>query len=258
MKITITGGTGLVGKALAVELAKEGHEILILTRNANRKNNLENCRFIQWLNKGDNPSQDVEGTDIIINLAGESINSGRWTAEQKKKIKNSRLHVTENILKIIRQLNKKPAALINASAVGIYGTSNSKIFTENSIETGHDFLAETVYAWEHTAMKADSDFGIRTVLCRFGIILDKYDGALPRMALPYQLFAGGTVGSGDQWVSWIHLKDVVRGIIFCMKNERLRGPVNFTAPHPVTMKEFGKTLGTVLNRPHWLAVPKSP
>lgn len=117
-------------------------------------------------------------------------------------------------------------------------------------------MAETVHAWENTAMKADSDFGIRTVLCRFGIILDKYDGALPRMALPYQLFAGGTVGSGDQWVSWVHLKDVIRGIQFCIENERLSGPVNFTAPYPVTMKEFGKTLGSVLHRPHWLPVPE--
>lgn len=172
------------------------------------------------------------------------------------KIKNSRLLVTESILKIISQLNKKPTALINASAVGIYGTSNLKTFTEDSKETGNDFLAETVHAWENTAMKADSDFGIRTVLCRFGIILDKYDGALPRMALPYQLFAGGTVGSGDQWVSWVHLKDVIRGIQFCIENERLSGPVNFTAPYPVTMKEFGKTLGSVLHRPHWLPVPE--
>ncbi|MDE3838013.1 TIGR01777 family protein [Bacillus methanolicus] len=256
MKITITGGTGLVGKALAAELAKEGHEILILTRNANRKNISNNCRFIQWLNEGDNPQKDVEGTDVIINLAGESINSGRWTTEQKKKIKNSRLHVTESILNIISQLNKKPTALINASAVGIYGTSNQKTFTEKSKETGNDFLAETVHAWENTAMKAYYDFGIRTVLCRFGIILDKNDGALPRMALPYKLFAGGTVGSGDQWVSWIHLKDVIRGIQYCIENEPLIGPVNFTAPHPVTMEQFGKTLGIVLNRPHWLRVPE--
>ncbi|AIE59139.1 TIGR01777 family oxidoreductase [Bacillus methanolicus] len=256
MKITITGGTGFVGKALAADLAKKGHEIIVLTRNADRINNNNNCRFIKWLSEGDNPQKIVEGTDIIINLAGESINNGRWTAKQKMKIKNSRMHVTESILKIISQLNKKPTALINASAVGIYGTSNLKTFTEDSKETGNDFLAETVHAWENTAMKADSDFGIRTVLCRFGIILDKYDGALPRMALPYQLFAGGTVGSGDQWVSWVHLKDVIRGIQFCIENERLSGPVNFTAPYPVTMKEFGKTLGSVLHRPHWLPVPE--
>lgn len=174
----------------------------------------------------------------------------------EKEIKNSRLHVTESILNIISQLDKKPTTLINASAVGIYGISNQKIFTEKSKETGNDFLAETVHAWENTAIKAYYDFGIRTVLCRFGIILDKNDGALPRMALPYKLFAGGTVGSGEQWVSWIHLKDVIRGIQYCIENERLRGSVNFTAPHPVTMKEFGKTLGTVLHRPHWLPIPE--
>lgn len=254
MKIALTGGTGFVGRALTKELIKNGHDILILTRNASTRKNTENIAYISWLNESDQPENELEGIDAIINLAGESINSGRWTESRKKSILNSRISATKEVLRILDKLNKKPSVLINASAIGYYGTSRTKTFTEESAEKGGDFLAQTVQQWEAQALKA-KDMGIRTVCCRFGIILDGTDGALPRIALPYKLFAGGTVGSGEQWVSWIHLKDVVNGIIFAIQNEQIKGAVNFTAPAPTKMKEFGQILGKVLHRPHWIPAP---
>ncbi|MBT2688823.1 TIGR01777 family oxidoreductase [Bacillus sp. ISL-47] len=254
MRIAITGGTGFVGSALVKKLLQNGHDLLILTRNAVNKQNSKNLQYVQWLNKDDSPEDELEGIDVFINLAGESINSGRWTEERKKRIFNSRITATKEVLRIISRLAEKPYTLINASAVGYYGTSEKETFTEASKKPGSDFLAETVSRWEMEASKAE-EWDVRTIFCRFGIILDKNDGALPRMALPYKLFSGGTVGSGSQWVSWIHLKDVVSGILFCIENEQLQGAVNFTSPNPVTMKEFGKILGEVLHRPHWLPAP---
>ncbi|MCS0655779.1 TIGR01777 family oxidoreductase [Cytobacillus firmus] len=254
MRIAIAGGTGFVGSALVKKLLDKNHELFILTRNTADKHSSKNLNYVQWLNDDDSPEDALESIDVFINLAGESINSGRWTDERKKRILNSRITATREVLRIISRLEEKPYTLINASAVGYYGTSRNETFTEANRKSGTDFLAETVRRWEEEASKAE-EFEVRTVFCRFGIILEKNDGALPRMALPYKLFAGGPVGTGDQWVSWIHLDDVVNGILFCMELEQLQGPVNFTSPNPLTMKEFGKILGEVLNRPHWLPAP---
>ncbi|EFV74901.1 MULTISPECIES: TIGR01777 family oxidoreductase [Cytobacillus] len=254
MRIAIAGGTGFVGNALVKKLLEKKHEIFILTRNISHKQHSKNLNYVQWLNDDDSPEDVLESIDVFINLAGESINSGRWTEDRKKRILNSRITATKEVRRIISRLEEKPYTLINASAVGYYGTSQVETFTESSRKSGTDFLAETVRRWEEEAAKAE-EFEVRTVFCRFGIILEKNDGALPRMALPYKLFAGGTVGSGSQWVSWIHLDDAVSGILFCIEHEQLHGPVNFTSPYPVTMKEFGQILGEVLNRPHWMPAP---
>lgn len=254
MKIAIAGGTGFVGKALTNELLSQNHEVFILTRRKNSPSGKRNLHFVQWLNDESKPWEDLNATDVFINLAGESINSGRWTGERKKRILESRLQSTGELLEIFRKMDRKPRVLINASAIGYYGTSESELFTEEDNIPGNDFLANTVKNWEQKAMEASS-LGIRIVLCRFGIILDRSKGALSRIALPYRFFAGGRVGSGQQWVSWIHIDDVVRGILFAFHHEELRGPVNFTAPHPVTMDVFGRILGSVLKRPHWLPVP---
>jgi uncharacterized protein len=254
MRIAIAGGTGFVGNALVKKLLEKKHEIFILTRNISHKQHSKNLNYVQWLNDDDSPEDVLESIDVFINLAGESINSGRWTEDRKKRILNSRITATKEVRRIISRLEEKPYTLINASAVGYYGTSQVETFTEASRKSGTDFLAETVRRWEEEAAKAE-EFEVRTVFCRFGIILEKNDGALPRMALPYKLFAGGTVGTGSQWVSWIHLDDAVSGILFCIEHEQLQGPVNFTSPNPVTMKEFGQILGEVLNRPHWMPAP---
>lgn len=252
MRVAITGGTGFVGKALTKRLLKLGHEIFILTRHPSKKG--EKVTYVQWLVDNSDPSSQLKDIDIMVNLAGESINSGRWTEKRKKRILDSRLEATEEVLSIIKNLETKPKALINASAIGFYGTSLTTTYTETDANPGRDFLATTCKLWEEKALQAEN-MGVRTVLCRFGIILDKKEGALAKMAIPYHLYVGGPLGKGEQWMSWIHLDDVVEAILFIIGNAEIKGPVNFTAPNPLEMKDFGKVLGSVLHRPHWLPAP---
>ena len=182
------------------------------------------------------------------------MNSGRWTDNRKKQITESRITATKEVLRIISSLSEKPDVLLNASAIGIYGTSETDTFTDDSTQYGNDFLAKTVVAWENEAKKA-TDLGVRTCFLRLGVVLGKDGGALTRMVLPYHFFIGGTIGSGKQWLSWIHIDDVVRGVNFLLHNKSVSGPINFTAPNPIQMKHFGQTIGTVMHRPHWLPVP---
>ncbi|MGG5252175.1 TIGR01777 family oxidoreductase [Neobacillus sp. SM06] len=253
MKIAIAGGSGFVGKALTGALVKNNHEVIILTRGSSKKNPDSGVRFVQWLSPASDPLKDLENTEIFINLAGESLSKGRWTEQRKKQILDSRLNAVDELLAVFKKMNKKPGALINASAIGYYGTSETEIFTETS-QPGHDFLAKTVTKWEQKAIEAEQ-LGVRTVLCRFGIILDRQEGALPKIVFPYQAFVGGPIGSGRQWMSWIHIKDVVNALLFVIENRKIAGPVNFTAPHAVQMKEFARQLAKILHRPHWLPVP---
>ena len=156
--------------------------------------------------------------------------------------------------RILKALGSKIETVINASAVGIYGTSEEETFTEDSRGSDDDFLSRTVEIWEKEALKSRA-FSKRTVLTRFGVILGKEEGALPPMVLPYKLFGGGTIGSGRQWLSWIHIEDAARAIAFCLTNDAISGPVNFTAPNPMRMKDFGREIARILNRPHWFPVP---
>lgn len=253
MKIAIFGGSGFIGKHLISHFQKKGDEVFLVTRKPPIKSNDSKIPYIQWLNEKAKPERELDGCDVFINLAGKSIDS-KWSPENKKAILNSRLKATEEVLRIIENVQNKPKLLINASAVGIYGTSFDQVFTEDSTLLGNDFLARTVKEWESRAKKA-IDLGVRVVYARFGVVLDQKEGALPKMALPYQLFAGGTVGSGKQWLSWIHIEDVVRLISFMIEHERITGAVNVVAPNPVRMKEFGQTLANVMKRPHWLPAP---
>ncbi|RSK26142.1 TIGR01777 family protein [Bacillus sp. HMF5848] len=252
MKIAIAGGTGFVGNAVTQLLLAQNHEIIILTRHP-RNSTQSGVSYVGWLKDEFQPEKELQNIDIMINLSGESLNDGRWTKEQKGRIVSSRLKSTNEIIRIMRTMPEPPKVLINASAIGIYGTTSAEKFTENSDHVGSDFLAQTVSQWEHAALQAN-DLNVRTVLMRFGVILGKDEGALPRMLLPYKLFAGGTIGSGEQVLSWIHIDDVARAIVFAIDHP-LSGPVNVTAPTPKTMKEFGKTIAAVLHRPHWLPVP---
>ncbi|MGM0854781.1 MAG: TIGR01777 family oxidoreductase [Bacillota bacterium] len=254
MKIAITGGTGFVGQAMTEELLKHHHEVMILSRNPDKYDNRSGVTYVKWLSDGAKPEKELEGIHAFINLAGESINSGRWTDERKKQIINSRINSTQEVMNIIKALKEKPACLINASAIGYYPSSKTNTYTEASTETADNFLGETVQIWEKESSKAIT-LGIRVAYARFGIILGKDEGALPRIALPYKMFVGGTVGTGDQWMSWVHIKDSARAVHFIAETEAISGPVNVTAPSPVSMKEFGRTLGAVLGRPHWIPVP---
>ncbi|MBM7605079.1 uncharacterized protein (TIGR01777 family) [Metabacillus crassostreae] len=252
MKIAITGGTGFVGKHLTNYYLNNGHDVYILTRNE-KTSSQKNLQYVQWLSNEANPASSLEGIDVMINLAGKSIND-RWSEDAKKAIVESRVKATREVYSIISKLEKKPSVFINASAIGVYGTSRNKTFTEDSTERGTDFLAETVKVWEKEASKVE-ELNVRTVFTRFGIILGE-EGALPKMLLPYKLFAGGKLGSGEQWVSWISIDDLVKLIDYVIQNEKITGPVNATAPNPVKMNEFGKTIGNILNRPHWLPAPE--
>lgn len=252
MKIAITGGTGFLGSALTELLLEKGHEVLILTRS--NKPPERGITYVQWLSGSAKPEAQLEGIDAIVNLAGTSINDGMWTDKQKKSIYDSRVSATKEVLRIITALEKKPEVLINASAIGIYPASEHKTYTEADREYGSDFLAETVLAWEGLAEQAKLD-GVRTAYGRFGILLGKDEGALPLMALPYKLFAGGTVGTGKQWLSWIHVRDAARAILFAIEQKELSGPFNVTAPTPQRMKAFGKEIARALGRPHWIPAP---
>jgi uncharacterized protein len=247
--ILITGGTGFVGRHLSKHLTAQGNEIYILTR-SDRQTKEKNIHYVKWMN-GQQP--ELPSIDAVINLAGESIN-GRWTDEKKKAILNSRLKVTEELLQLVAKMQEKPAVWVNASAIGYYGTSKTDIFTEQTTKHGNDFLAGVVKAWETKASEAETH-GCRTVFTRFGLILGRDGGVLPQLSLPYRFFAGGTVGSGVQWVSWVHVEDVAQLIKESIEKEQYAGPVNVTAPHPVTMKEFGQVTGDVMHRPHWLPAP---
>ncbi|MFJ7746295.1 TIGR01777 family oxidoreductase [Peribacillus sp. NPDC097295] len=254
MKIAIAGGSGFVGNALIDELLKENHELYILTRHPDQHKKQKHIHYVGWLSAGASPERQLEDLDVFINLAGESLNSGRWSQERKRRIVESRVESSKEMNRILSKLPKKLSCLINASAVGYYGISDQETFTEASDSIGDDFLARTVKLWEKEAMKSNS-YSERVVLTRFGVILGEKEGALPMMTLPYKLFGGGKLGKGSQWLSWIHIQDVARAITFCMKNQTVQGPVNFTAPNPVQMETFGKTIGTVMHRPHWFPVP---
>lgn len=252
MKIIIAGGSGFIGKKLTEYLVERGHEVVILTRGEGRVS--QNITYVQWLTSEATPEKEIGNADVFINLAGVSINQGRWTMKHQKEIYISRMDATDELLRIMQALPNKPKTFINASAIGIFPTSLEATYTEESMERADDFLGVTVSDWERKAETADN-FGVRTVFMRFGVVLGATDGALPLMVLPYKLFVGGTVGSGMQWVSWVHIYDVIRVIDFAIENETLRGPVHVTAPTPIRMKEFGKTIGKVLKRPHWFPTP---
>ncbi|WP_285768843.1 TIGR01777 family oxidoreductase [Peribacillus sp. SI8-4] len=254
MKIAIAGGSGFVGTALIDELLKEDHELYILTRHPEKYNNQPKLQYIGWLTENAKPEDQLAGLDAFINLAGESLNGGRWTPERKRGIVESRIDACKEMNRILSAFPSKVSVIINASAIGYYGISDKDTFTESSESIGDDFLARTVKLWEKEAFKSRA-FSNRLVLTRFGVILGEHGGALPKMILPYKLFGGGRLGTGNQWLSWIHIQDVVRALSFCISNQDTEGPVNFTAPTPVQMDAFGKTIGTVMHRPHWFPVP---
>ena len=254
MNILIAGGTGFVGQALTAYFTQKGYHMYILTRNAQKQEHHRYIHYVQWLTNEANPLKQLPSIDVVINLAGESINSGRWNDARKRTIVESRLQATEAIYDLIAKMPNKPSVVIQASAIGIYGTSLHETFTERHNKVGTDFLAETVKKWEEAGRRIES-LGVRTVFMRFGIILGKHGGALPRIVLPYKWLIGGTIGSGQQWMSWVHIDDVVGAVDFAIRNGNISGPVNVTAPQPVTMKQFGKTIANILHRPHWLPVP---
>ncbi|MRH44654.1 TIGR01777 family protein [Aquibacillus halophilus] len=252
MKIAITGGTGFVGKQLTDELVKQKHDVYILTRSPERHQDTSQVRYVGWLKEEYHPEQELPQLDAIVNLAGDSL-FGYWTKTKKDRILSSRIKATENVVDLIKQMEKKPQVLVNASAIGYYGTSTTDSFTENTTASGDDFLAHVTKKWEQTAKAAES-YGVRTVYARFGIILGS-EGALPMMTMPFKLMVGGKVGTGQQWMSWIHISDVVGLILFAINNNQIEGALNAVAPNPVRNKEFSQMIAKVMHRPYWLPAP---
>ena len=249
MRILISGSHGLVGKALISELSKDAHDIVSLVRHKS-----EGASEIEWHpNQGSVDSERLTGFDLVVHLAGESIASGRWTDEKKRKIRDSRVKGTTLLSEALARSLKPPALFISASAIGYYGNRGDELLNEKSAP-GNDFLSEVCVAWEKATAEAEAK-GIRTVHTRFGIILDQEGGALAKMLTPFRMGVGGRIGDGKQWMSWIALADVIKGLKFVIQNKSITGPVNFVAPNPVTNGDFTKTLGDALSRPTLFPMP---
>ena len=242
MRVVVAGGTGFLGRALAPALLGKGHEVVVVTRDPARASLLAGARAASW---ADLP-RVVDGAGAVVNLAGETI-SRRWTASAKERIVASRVEAAARVGEALRAASARPAVLLNASAVGFYGDRGDEELSESS-GAGGGFLAETVVEWESAARRAAPE-GVRLVLPRIGIVLGEEGGALAKMLPPFRLGLGGPLGSGRQWMPWIHRDDLVSLVVEALGDHRFEGPVNAVAPAPVTMREFAATLGRVLRRP---------
>ncbi|MCC5656648.1 TIGR01777 family oxidoreductase [Nostoc sp. XA010] len=259
MKVAITGATGFIGSRLVQRLHAKGHKIVVLTRNSTfaqkvfPSETFPNVEIVAYTPNTSGSWQSVIAScDGVVNLAGEPIGEGRWTPERKQEILNSRKLGTQKIVEAITNANPKPTVLINASAIGYYGTSETATFDETSL-SGSDFLAQVCQIWEAQARNV-KEAGVRLVILRLGIVLGN-GGALDKMIMPFKLFAGGPIGSGRQWFSWIHVDDLVSLILEALTKPEIEGVYNGTTPNPVTMADLSQTLGEVMNRPSWLPVP---
>jgi uncharacterized protein len=250
MKILVTGSTGLVGSALIPVLESKGHQIVRLVRSAPKNKEAE----IFWdIEKGVLNTDELEGIDAAVHLAGENLAEGRWTEEKKRRILESRAKGTRLLSEALAKLKRKPQVLVSASAVGFYGNRGDEILTEQSA-SGSDFVAEVCREWELATQPA-AQAGVRVVNLRFGVIFSAEGGALKKMLLPFKIGIGGKLGSGRQYMSWITLDDAVGVIEFALENDSLRGPVNTVAPDAPTNKEFTKALGSALSRPTIFPAP---
>ena len=250
MKILVSGGSGLVGSAARAALGSDGHNVAQLVRPGGAAGNGD----VRW--DPMRASVDVaalEGTDAVIHLSGAGIADGRWTNERKKVLRSSRIDTTRVLVDSLARLKQKPRVLLVASAIGYYGDCGDEILTESSAN-GTDFLALTCRDWEAEARRAAA-MGIRTVMLRFGVVLSGKGGAIPRMLTPFKLGVGGRLGSGQQWMSWIAIEDVIGIIRFAIAHEAISGPVNVVAPNPVRNAEFTRLLAGMLHRPAIFPAP---
>ena len=257
MNIVVAGGTGFIGRALSAALAQDGHRVTILTRHASQVQRMAELPIhsVEWNARDSGPWERVlEGADAVVNLAGAPIADARWTVARKQLIIDSRVLTTRLLVRALSHCSSKPAAFISASGIGYYGASDDRRLEEGAAR-GQGFLADLCLAWESEALRA-AEFGTRVVILRTGMVLEQDGGALPKMLLPFRVFAGGPIMPGNQWVSWIHRTDHVGLTQWALRTPTVSGPVNLVAPEPVTMKTFCEILGRVLHRPSWLPVPR--
>ena len=256
-RVVITGGSGFLGRALTGELLKAGYEIIWLSRNPSATRNVPNgVRVEKW----DGRSAQgwgalVNGATAIVNLAGESIGIPPlpWTAARKQRIRDSRINAGKAIVEAVRAASEKPRVVIQSSAVGYYGARGDESITEKE-SAGNDFLSQVAVEWEASTAEVES-LGVRRAIIRTGLPLDKQGGVFPFLVLPFKLFFGGRIGSGEQFLSWIHLADATRATKFLIANESAHGVFNLTAPNPLTNADFGRALARTLHRPFWFPVP---
>jgi hypothetical protein len=241
MKVVIAGGSGFLGAALATSLRADDHHVTIISRHPRGSDQAA------WTDRS-----AFERADAVVNLAGTSLDSGRWTDSRKAEILDSRVRATETVVAAMSGASQRPSVFLNQSAVGVYGAHGSEALTEES-PPGSDFLATVCVAWEAAAMKAA--WMTRVVLLRTGLPLDRSGGVLPRLALPFRFFAGGRLGSGQQYWSWIHIDDWIRMVRWAIEEPAVNGPLNVTAPAPATNRELANALGRALRRPALIPAP---
>jgi uncharacterized protein (TIGR01777 family) len=260
MRIIITGGTGLIGRAMAADLADDGHEIIILSRHPSKHTFPAGVRGKQWDGKtAADWGHLADGAGAIINLAGESIAGtgllpGRWTAARKRRILESRTNAGMAVVEAVEAAGNRPRLVIQAAGIDFYGNRGDLIITEDSEPIHSGFLSEVVPKWEDSTAAVE-EMGVRRIVTRSGLVLTMEGGPLPITVLPFRFFVGGPLGGGQQWLSWIHHADEIRAIRFLMENESARGPFNLCAPNPVTYRELAKTIGRVMKRPAFIPVP---
>ncbi|MEA4909346.1 MAG: TIGR01777 family oxidoreductase [Anaerolineaceae bacterium] len=254
MEILITGGTGFIGRFLIPELARGGHHVTVLTRRPPAPSSDGAVDWLAWdAETAAGWGTHLEQTDAIINLAGENIGARRWTAGQKQRILDSRMKAGQAIVEAVERSAHKPAVLLQSSAVGYYGALDERAVNEEA-PPGKDYLAQVAVAWEESTRAVETQ-GVRRIRLRSGLVLARQGGSFPRMLLPFQLFAGGPLGRGNQYWSWIHMLDEVRAIRFLLEHPQAEGAYNLTGPEPVPMRHFGRALARDFHRPYWLPAP---
>lgn len=256
MRIIITGGTGLIGRALCPLLLTDRHLVTVLSRNPDDVQGMPSgVTVAKWDGKTtEGWGHLVNSTDAILNLAGAGIADRPWTAKRKQVIRESRIQAGLAVQKAIQQATQKPKVLIQASAVGYYGAHHDDAIITEDGAAGSDFLAKVCFDWELSTAPI-SKLGVRRPIIRTGVVLSKAGGAFAKMVLPFKFFAGGPLGSGKQWIPWIHIADQVRAIKFVLDDPRANGPINLSAPNPVTNQQFSEILGATMRRPAFIPTP---
>ncbi len=249
MNFLITGGSGFIGSRLSHMLLDNGQSVTVLTRNKNKAARLlpTQINLIDTL-------EHAGDYDVIINLAGESLATGRWTQARKQQLYTSRLNTTEELIKLISRSKKKPDLLLSGSAIGFYGSSDTAIFTEDSAPADHGFTHDLCDKWEKKAYLA-RQYDVRVCVLRTGLVLGAGGGVLAKMLPAFNLGLGGKMGSGEHWMSWVHMDDLLGVITHIIENKNIDGAVNATSPNPVTNKEFTQALGQIMGRPSCFTTP---
>jgi uncharacterized protein len=254
MIIILAGGTGLIGRELAAALVADGHQVWVLSRNPQGANVPPGAQLATWDARtatGWGPL--VEEADAIFNLAGENLGAHLWTAKHKARVLSSRANAGQAVMQALKEAKRRPRVLVQASAIGYYGANDERILVEKS-PAGKDWQARVCQDWEASTLGAEY-MGIRRVVVRTGLVLTKTGGVLPKLLLPFRLFAGGPLGSGKQYYSWIAMQDEIHALLFLLKNDSATGIYNLTAPNPLPQAEFGRIEAQVLQRPYWFPTP---